>query len=448
MEMPPKDVRKAEADIMIVLSSKSHLTGLQVFNELKGIESLYREIGKPGGGKIYLSNKANDSFLRLVGAVGEYLPSRDFVGRDDIYRACKTVVGALCEEGARKLDAQSFINAAEKIIAATIQPHRFYTTLDGMHFEDFTELEVGRLSIHKSDLTILQKSEAHQKTRDSLWRGMGEALWITGEITGSHKECERIFFENVKLACGLLTLSLAMAGEWGVVGQRLAPCMDTRSRPSTSSWFSIATESKQLCASTSWGGNSLQRLEKKFVSELLERDWFQNLIGILQGDGKSDVEQAIQRGVYWYFDAQMDTSLEMQMVKFWSCIECIFSFMNDGQTTKSIRNGMVGMFILGGYRLVDEKEMTSLRSQIKALYELRCGAVHDAKHNHVSQRDVALVSKWAAWVMIEVAGLAVAGFKTRKEIKIQTDYWFEKLQGQSTPTAEKCPTCGSRITQS
>lgn len=90
------------------------------------------------------------------------------------------------------------------------------------------------------------------------------------------------------------------------------------------------------------------------------------------------------------------------------------------------------------------KDKMQLRKDIKRLYDLRCGAVHDAKHNHVTERDVAMVSKWAAWVMIEVAGLAEAGVQTRAEIKIQTDYWFELLQekGSTAKAREKCPTCG------
>lgn len=445
MEIPPKVVKSVEGDVTIVLSRKWHLTAHQVFKYLKGMESLYREIRLPGGGAIYLSDTANNSFLRLADAVIEYLPSKGYVGHGEIYSACKTVVGALCESKVRKLDARSFVEAVEKIVSETIQAHRFYTTIDGLRFDDFMEFKVGRMTIQKPDLKILQESEAYEETRDSLWRAMGQALWMTEEITGSREECQRRFFDSVKLVSGLLSLSLAMGGEWGVIGQRLIPCMELRARPTTSSWFSIPTESRMLCASSSWNGNRLRPIKKITVSDLLERDWFQNLIEIIQGAGSSDVEQAVKRGVYWFFDAQLDTSLEMQLVKFWSCIECIFSFMNDGQTTKAIRDGMTGMLICGGYRLVDEKEKSSLRKEIKRLYDLRCGAVHDAEHSHVTERDVAQVSKWAAWVMIEVAGLAVSGLQTRKDIKMQTDYWFEKLQGQSKPVIEKCPTCGSKV---
>jgi len=446
MEIHPEKRRTAEADIAAVLKATGHLTELQALNEFDFMERIYREVRKPSGGKFYLSAPANTSFLRLVDVIGEFLPSKDLVSDSEVFRTCKAVMGKLCEEGYRKLDVESFISAVEEVIAATIHAHRFYTTLDGLDFVDFTELRIGRLVIQRPDFAILQGSDAHPETRDHLWKRVDGALWLTEDITGSREECERRFFESVRSVCGLLSLSFTMAAEWGVSGIRLSPCMDTRARPSTSSWFSLTTDSNVLCVSSSWKGVQASSLNEIVANDLLDRDWFQNLTRIIQGNCQSDVAQALRRGIYWFFDAQLDTSLEMQMVKFWSCIECIFSFLNV-QTTKSIRDGMTGMLILGGYKLVDVKDKTQLRKDIKRLYDLRCGAVHDAKHSHVTERDVATVSKWAAWVMIEVAGLAAAGVQTRAEIKVQTDYWFDLLQEQnSTAKAkENCPTCGNAL---
>lgn len=434
MEISQQKRRKAESDITTVLSRKSHMTELQALKELEFMERLYREIRKPNGGNVYLSAAAETSFLRLVDVVSEYLPSKDLVGGDEIFRACKAVVGALCEDGDRKQDVEAFISAVEKVIKATIQTHRFYTTLDGLEFDDFTEFKIGRLTIQRPDLAVLQGCEANQGILDHLWRRVDRGLWITEDITGSREECERLFFESVKSASGLLSLAFTMAGEWGVNGIRFTPCMDTRARPSTSSWFSFPIDSKVLCVSSSWKGSQTLQVGKVVVTDLFDRDWFQNLTRIIQSDGKSDLELAIRRGIYWFFDAQLDTSLEMQMVKFWSCIECIFSFRDDGKTTKAIRDGLTGMLIHGGYKLVDEKEIAQLRKDIKRLYASRCGAVHDAKHSHVTERDVAVVSKWAAWVMIEVAGMATLGVQTRGEVSLRTDDWFELLQEPTQPT--------------
>ena len=441
MEMDAQKRKAAESDIASVLNTKGQMTELQALKALEFMERLFREVRKPSGEMVYLSAAANTSFLRLVDAVSEYLPSKDFVGGEDIFRACKDVVGKLCEEGHRKVGVEIFIAAVEEAIKVTIQTHRFYTTLDGLEFEDFSELKIGRLTIQKPDLAILQGSETHQVTVDGLWKSVDRALWITEDVTGSPEKCERRFFESVRSISGLLSLSFTMASEWGANGRRLTPCMETRARPSASSWFSFPIDSKVLCVRSSLKSIQVAHLKKDVATDLLDRDWFKNLTRIIQGEGASDVEQAVQRGLYWFFDAQLDTSFEMQLVKFWSCIECIFSFKNE-QTTKSIRDGMTGMLIRGGYRLVDVKQKQLLRKEINRLYGLRCGAVHDAKHNHVTERDIATVSKWAAWVMIEVAALASAGLQTRAEIKIQTDYWFELLQGEVAKAIEKCPTCG------
>lgn len=426
-----KTERKAKSDLSKVLSPKSHMTAIEVYRETGGMEHLFREIKKPNGRDVYLTKDANASFLNLVDFLCKCLPSANVVGRNDIYTACKVIIGGLCEAGVKESDVQAFIDSVELEVLTKIESYKFYATLDGLRFDDFEELKVGRVTLQEPSLKVLQDSDAYEEMRESIWKRMGQALWISEEFVGSRELCQERFFESVKLICGLLSMSLAVGGEWGVIGRRLMPCIEGLARPAHSSWFSISTESNMLCSSSSSNFNRLQPVKKAVVVDLLERDWFNNLVRIIQGDAKTDLEQAVRRGVYWYFDAQLDGSLEMQLVKFWSCIECIFSFMNDGQTTKSIRNGMTGMFIGGGYQLVSIEDMASLRSDIRRLYKLRCGAVHDAKHSHVTERDVGTISKWAAWVMIEVAGLAAFGVKTRKEVKIQTDYLFQNLKKAS-----------------
>lgn len=431
MGIAKKIERKAKADLSKVLSPKSHLAAVEIFREGSAMEHLFREIKKPNGEDVYLAKDASVSFQDLVGFALKYLPSGSIVGRNSVYKSCKSTIGALCEAGVRELDAQAFIDNVELEILKEIETHQFYATLDGLRFDDFEELKIGRVSLRKPNLKVLQDSEAYEEMRESVWKRMGQALWISEQFMGSREVCQERFFESVKLICGLLSMSLAMDGEWGVIGRRLMPCIEGRARPASSSWFSISIDSNILCSSSSGNFNRLLPVKKAAMVELSERDWFNNLVRIIQVNAETDLEQAVRRGVYWYFDAQSDGTLEMQLVKFWSCIECIFSFMNNGQTTKSIRNGMTGLFVGGGYQLVSIVDVASLRSDIKRLYGLRCGAVHDAEYNHVTERDVAAVSKWAAWVMIEVAGLAASGFSTRKEVKIQIDYLFRNIQKAS-----------------
>ncbi|TFB44915.1 hypothetical protein E3W21_00920 [Pseudomonas sp. F01002] len=173
-------------------------------------------------------------------------------------------------------------------------------------------------------------------------------------------------------------------------------------------------------------------LNDDLVEGLQASEWFGELTRIIQEGSNDDAEHAIRRAIYWFFDAQADTSPEMQLVKFWSCIECFLSFENEGKTTTKIKRGLTALLTFGGYGFASLDTWRDLEREIDALYELRSSAVHDARHSHVSDRDITTVSKWAAWAILEVAGLISNGYETRAQIKEQTDRLSAMLQKQST----------------
>lgn len=110
----------------------------------------------------------------------------------------------------------------------------------------------------------------------------------------------------------------------------------------------------------------------------------------------------------------------MRLVKFWSCIECFFSFEKT-KTTNSIIDGLSLTLVYGGYHFIEPEKEKGLRKRIEELYELRSQAVHDARHEHTTQRDVADVSQWAAWLIMTMLKLTESGYETRAQIKKETD---------------------------
>lgn len=434
MEMPKKTRRAANEDIATLLRQKELMDERQALKMFELFERLSRAVKTPSGHTIYLSDKAKESLTRVTRVtrvtrtVETFLPSAPQIESEDIYKACKAVLGRLYEEEDPPKNIDSFLAAVEEISKESISTYRFYTTLDGLEFSDMDKLEIGRLTVQRPDLTILQNCVADEDMVSNTWKRMQRGLWMTGEITGSFEYAERRFFEDVKAACGLLAISFTTVLERGGAAVRLMPSMDGRDRPSTASWFSFQTESKVLCTSFSMRGNQNLTLNKQQMCGMLGCEWFQELTRIIQDGRENDVEQAVRRGIYWFFDAQTDTTPEMQLVKFWSCIECIFSFENDKETTKKIKQGLTAILTLGGYRFSHPDEWKSLEKEIGDLYDLRCGAVHDAKHSHIKAHHVTTVSKWAAWVMLEVSGLVSRGFESRAAIKAETDHLYGLLQ--------------------
>lgn len=428
MEMSPKTRRVAESDLATLFRVKELMPASTAFKEFDLIERLYREIKTPSGATVYLSEKANLSFLRLVDTVESFLPSRDLVLPDDIYQACKFELGRLYEQEVPLKDIATFLASVETVIKSEIATHRFYTTLDGLSLRGVDQMKIGRLTVQRSSAEVLENCVASETMVSGIWDRMKRGMWISAEIMGTRKYAERCFFEDVKAACGLLAASLTTGLERGGCAVRLTPGIPGRVRPSATAWFSIETSTNELCTSASMTGSLHITLDSEHVEGLRVSEWFGELTRIIQEGGGRDAEHAVRRSIYWFFDAQADTSAEMQLVKFWSCIECFFSFENSGETTTKIKRGLTALLVFGGYKFVSLDSWQDLERKIDKLYTLRSEAVHDAKHSHVSDRDITDVSKWAAWAILEVAGLISNGYETRAQIKKETDRLSAMLQ--------------------
>ena len=420
MEISAKKRRILEADLTALLKPTAFVPKLQAYKTLDLIERLRREVRTPGGHSLYFSDKGLESFLRLNDTVQEVLPSRSVLEPQNICVACKTALGHLYEQDAPSRDIVSYMTEVDRIAQALISTYRFYTSLAGLEFEGVDEFSIGYLSIQRPDLDVLKRCVADDQLVTSTWKQMQQGLWVTGEVTGSSEYAERRFFDDVMIACGLLALSFTTILERGGAAVRLIPSMDGRFKPGAVSWFSFSTTSKVLRATTNMVGFKRFTFGEAHKSGLLSCDWYHDLVRITQNGKGSDAELAVRRAIYWFFDAQTDTSPEMQLVKFWSCIECFFS-IGTSDTTKKIKRGVTAILTYGQYGFSEKSNWKRLEAEIGHLYDLRCGAVHMAEHNHVNDAHVTTLSKWAAWVLLEVVQLITDGFDTQVKIKAEVD---------------------------
>jgi len=431
-DMPPKVRRVANSDLATLFRAKERVPAPKAIQEFALFERLYRGIKTPSGAQIYLSEIANRSFLRLVKTVETYLPSCAIISSDEIYQACEIEIGRMYEHEEPIKEIAAFLAMVEDYFKSEINTYRFYSTIDGLYFTGVDQMRIGRLSLLIPDIAILEHCNSNEIMLNDTWKRMNHGLWVTVEITGSRKYAERRFFEDVRAACGLLAVSLTSSLERGCCGVRLIPSMGGRVRPSAATWFSIKTSTNDLSTSSSMRGFLPINIRDSDVKYLLASEWFVELTRIIQDENGSDVEKSVRRAIYWFFDAQADTSIEMQFVKFWSCIECFFSFDNSGQTTTKIKRGLTALLKLGNFGFSELDSWESLEREIDALYDLRSLAVHNANHSHVSEHHVIIASKWAAWTILEVSGLISKGYKTRAQIKEQTDRLSEIFRQRSS----------------
>ena len=344
-----------------------------------------------------------------------------FVVFDDVYKICARVVGKYMDGSAPAPTISDFLVEVEKELQSVISTHCFFTNFSGMLMEEANEFSVGSVTVMKPRLSILKEASGYEERVESVWKHANHGLWLTCELKGSRLFAEQRFFENAISACGTLAIACAATAPRGAVGIRLIPSIEGRSPPSVTRWFSIDKATNNLCDNTSRRGFLPIKVSDSWLSDLQDQDWFKELTAVTTGTALTETQLALRRSIFWFFDAQAEPVLEMQLLKFWSCVECIFSFENTGEITKKIIDGLSVLLTLGPYQFSDHSEIAMLKKNIDDLYEKRSTAVHDAQHGHVHASDVISVSKWAAMVILNVATLSINGYSTRLAIKSETD---------------------------
>ncbi|WP_256676026.1 HEPN domain-containing protein [Pseudomonas sp. Kh13] len=417
--MAPKQLRQAQAALSVLLKAANLMTEYQAFKAFGTMESIYRRVKAPNGSIVCFSNKALESFECLSGLVWQMLPGRGVVESIDIDLACREVLGRWYEDGIANT-VECFIGEVEEVAANFVGEYDFYSTLSGIKFTDFDSFNIGGVVISKPCLSVLKSSVAQDGVIDSAWRETKHGLWLSARVKGSPNSAERRFFELVKATCGLLALSCTVCLERGGAAVRLVPGLEGRFKPRAVTWFSINSNSNLLHLKTSFDGIQCLDFTREHADSLVSCEWFKAITCIIQADARGDAESALCRALYWFFDAQADTSLEMKFVKYWSCIECMFS-ISKSKVTEQIRRGLTALLCYGRHRYSSPEAWELIDRRVVQLYQLRSDAVHDARHDHIVLRDVVDVSKWAAFILIEISMMISQGMVSRSQLKADVE---------------------------
>ncbi|UVL23723.1 HEPN domain-containing protein [Pseudomonas donghuensis] len=421
--MASKELRQAQTELQVLLKSKHLMTEMQAFKSFDFMERLRREVRTPNGSKVSFTDRAVKSFECLISITAGTLPSKGLVESGDIAQAYKSVLGRWYEEGVPG-DVSLFLDEVELVLTQSIRVHEFYSALSGLDLKGFDDFKLGSVVVQKPCRELVESCVAQDAVADLTWRETSYGLWLSTQIKGSSSCAERRFFELAKLTCGLLAIAFTLGLGRGGAVVRFIPGLEGRYKPGAITWFSVEATTRELNLKTSFDGVQRLELTQEFASFLQDSDWFPELVRISQLDAGNDAEQALRRALYWYFDAQADTSLEMKFIKYWSCIECMFS-VGLTKVTQRIKKGVTGLLCYGGYQYSKPEDLQSLAVRVGKLYQLRCDAVHDAKHDHVGFHDVVDVSKWAAVVVIEVSMMISLGMDKRTQLKEQIDRFHE-----------------------
>lgn len=283
--------------------------------------------------------------------------------------------------------------------------HKFWRVVPvhGLELQGVKSVPLGCLTLERPTTESLEGLGAKVSDREAVEEMVGGGLCLVGAVYGSEAFSRREFAFRTDVVIGVLAVVAAACFEQGANPFRITSetvASGVRAARRGMYWSDDAS-------GVTWTRSVMEHQNFQIDSELAEflqcAGYVKHALGLAAKPDLSALEQALIRGLFWFSDAQRDTFRVMQLVKYWSCAEVIFSVDGEG-ITKAVTEGVASVLV-GGIQVEPPERYKELVSILTRLYELRCEAVHDARFDHVSYQDVATLSRWIGWMLLGVAGL-------------------------------------------
>ena len=116
--------------------------------------------------------------------------------------------------------------------------------------------------------------------------------------------------------------------------------------------------------SRTWGKDKMLPLNTDVVA-YLRNQCFLNRLTELAGLGqKTELQDSIERALYWFADAHGDRDTTMRFIKLWSCAECFFA-ITDKNIPEANARGMASLLTFAGYGIWKVEDYSKLKKRLK-----------------------------------------------------------------------------------
>lgn len=379
---------------------------------------LSREIRLSGNRFLFLTEAGLEEFTGLVSDIESLDLFRGAADYADIWTAAKDVIERLLSEKQRPDDAHELIQLVSSEVANVIAPRRFVAPVGGITLVDLDSLELGSMRLVPPSLEALKAAGAKTDAEHVAHaiESMSGNPWLIGDATGSERVATRRFRARAELAVGILSIFASANYPHGAVSFRISLRMTAESSHGRSTYIHWEHSDGGVSANYSSSSSTQHlRIDRETLSVLKDGGWFEQALSIIGRDAATPLEEALIRAIYWFSDAQRDSVTVMQFVKYWSCIETFFSLEKE-KIVSSVSSGLATILVAGGFQFFPASEYQRIKRRISKLYDLRSNALHAGAHLHVSEKDVAELSQWTAWMLITMLTLIDRGYTTPETV--------------------------------
>ena len=366
-----------------------------------------------------LSDHGMAQFQLIVRTLQQADPFNGMADYSDVWSACWKTLGELISQNQMADDAEEWLNLISALVEPQVRPRRFAAPFVGVEFNGIDELVLGPMKLVRPSVGHLDDAGVDHEWADVakiIGRYRDRELWLLGDARGTPGVAEASFRTLAVLVAGLLAVAAAVMSTSGATRIFISPNMSGHDSHGHATWFSWDQSGENFSLHQS----GIRGVPFVIGAGLREQFYQASVVAtamrIFQSEARTRLEEAVARGFHWFADAHRDPTPVMQFVKYWSCVETFFS-IDQEEITKSASVGVAAVLVFGGYEFEPRDKYSSLKKRVATLYALRSQAVHRASRSHITEADVAELSRCAARLLINAVAFVEDGYTDPDEIK-------------------------------
>ena len=415
--LSPRERRRVWAYAVGLFKPKS-LFVPQSIEEWRAVTDLLsRELRLTNHHEVLLTDEGLDLFRRTVALLDEFDFSGGLAAYSDVSSACRRVLQGCLSDGMMPEDGVEFLKLVADQLDPEIATHTYIVPLFGVELDGIDEVALGSLTIRRpSKELVTQLGIQHSDERlDLAIEQMKPYMWMMGTAHGTAAVSKERFVARCQLACGLLAIVVASMYERGAHGFRIGVITTPEEGHGHAISLSWTDAKPELNIHSKFVRAQPFKINANLAAGIGQSPVGRIALSVLDAANRTALEAAWVKAVFWYSDAHRDRAPVMRLLKFWSCAEAFFSG-DRNDITESVSFGLTASLVYRTEPFVDPCEFEGLKKRLKRMYAQRSDATHQASHSHVSDKDVADLSQWIAWMLFSMVAFIAAGFKTPQDV--------------------------------
>ena len=429
----------SKKQVRIIRRALAQLNGAKSYKPIKLLYDLGdvpfgRELQLTNHRMVLLTDYGMHQFEQIINTTVEADSFAGLADYADVWVASRKTLEELLSRGQKVENAQEWLSLVSTRIKVQIQSRVIIAPFVGVELKGIEDLALGSFKLLRPSVSHLEIMGADHEWAEvpKIIAGYRDReLWLQGTTRGTQRVAEKRFRTLADLVAGLLSVALAVLSKSGATQIFISPNMTGYDSRGEATWFSLEDGTTKLTIHRSGIRGVPFEIDSNLRDQLYQSSTFVTAMKIFETDKRTPLEEAIARGFHWFADAHRDPKLVMQFVKYWSCIEAFFS-IDEEEITKAVSIGLAAVLVFGGYEFVSREDYAKVKKQVASLYRLRSQAVHRASRSHVTELDVAQLSRFVSQLLINMVSFVERGYQRPDEIKqhsMRLDEQMERSHG-------------------